>query len=125
MDWSSRAQDGAAWIPGSPSNRCFVSAFPPPTAQHSISKRICSSFWLHAMDWLLRTSDASSALEANDSGSLALIPSGLDILSPPNGFPTAEASNLPPKTSPCSCELRASPDVVHLFRNLATLAASC
>ncbi|WP_245474400.1 hypothetical protein [Mesorhizobium sp. M2A.F.Ca.ET.042.01.1.1] len=73
----------------------------------------------------LRTSDASSAPEANGSGSPASIQSGHATRSPQSEFPTAEDSNLPPKTSPCSCKpRRASREVLRLFRKLARIAAS-
>ena len=52
-------------------------------------------------------------------------PNGRAIRSPRSEFPTAEASNLPPKKSPCSCKpRRTSHDVRRLFRKLAKIAAS-
>lgn len=84
-----------------------------------------SSFWQSNSDWPLRTSDASSAPEANGSGSPASIQSGHATRSPQSEFPTAEDSNMPPKMSPCSCKpRRASLDVLRLFRELAKIAAS-
>ncbi len=120
MAWSSRAPDGTVRIPASSSSPCSASAFPLPTAPHSISKKTGSSSWQSNSDWPLRTSDASSAPEANGSGSPASIQSGHATRSPLSEFPTAEGSNLPPKTSPCSSKpRRTSRDVLGLLAKIA------
>jgi hypothetical protein len=64
-------------------------------------EKTCLSFWPSGMDWSPLTLGESSAMVANNSGSLASTPTGHDTQSPPNAFLTDEDTNLLRKMSPC------------------------